>query len=459
MRAKRKLLSLLLVLCMVLTLMPTVVFAGDDLDRAYYTGAEVTVDFTIANNSGFNHFIAEVNYDSDALELEKISAADLITANGGIFEVDDSKANCVTFRNATKGITDDGVLFSAKFKIKDAAVNGGAYPVTADVTAAHVGDADTSITITGGAIRVIRPGSLTVSKTVSGGGADTKKEFTFKVFAYDQGDSFLDGKYGDMVFKDGEATFTLHHGQSIEATGFLGNYYYSVQEVDNEGYTVTAKVNGEEYNGGATLGKEDYVVGSADRGEARDDVVVFDNYKAGGGGSAVTPTYPLTLSKQVTGLASVPSDYAVTLDITNRYGTVVRTLTLGADESKTLFLPYGEYTISETATEVEGYTLSSQEFSDNAFILSNDGKSVNITNVYTEIPDEIIVPSEDENGDDTDTPAPVEEPKDDTSDDADENVPKTGEENNLGIWTLLALLSISGMALVFVRKRIGRSGR
>ncbi|CAN3999279.1 DUF5668 domain-containing protein, partial [Dysosmobacter welbionis] len=49
----------------------------------------------------------------------------------------------------------------------------------------------------------------------------------------------LNGKYGDMSFTGGVATFTLKHGQSKTANGLPAGVSYTVEESDNSGYTVT----------------------------------------------------------------------------------------------------------------------------------------------------------------------------------------------------------------------------
>ena len=79
-------------------------------------------------------------------------------------------------------------------------------------------------------------GSLMVKKTVSGSGSDQSKEFTFTV-TLDKQD--LTGKYGEIDFTNGVATFTLKHGQSKMATGLPAGVSYEVEESDKSGYTVT----------------------------------------------------------------------------------------------------------------------------------------------------------------------------------------------------------------------------
>ena len=89
-----------------------------------------------------------------------------------------------------------------------------------------------------------KPGSLTISKTVSGNAADKNKEFTFTLTLSKNGE-IIPGEvtYGDLTFKDGKYTFTLKHNGSVTITGIPAGLDYTVTESDNNGYTVT--VNGE----------------------------------------------------------------------------------------------------------------------------------------------------------------------------------------------------------------------
>lgn len=109
-------------------------------------------------------------------------------------------------------------------------------------------------------------GSLTVSKTVSGGGASKTKAFTFIVTL----DSGANETYGDMTFANGVATFTLKANESKTASDLPAGVGYTVEESGNAGYTVT--VNGT--NGKAAAGTI-----AANTTET----VAFHNYKAGGG--------------------------------------------------------------------------------------------------------------------------------------------------------------------------------
>lgn len=78
-------------------------------------------------------------------------------------------------------------------------------------------------------------GNLIVSKTVAGNSGDKKKQFHFTVTLSDK---TIKGKFGDMEFKDGVASFTLKHGENKTATNLPANIQYTVKEDDysKEGY-------------------------------------------------------------------------------------------------------------------------------------------------------------------------------------------------------------------------------
>ena len=94
--------------------------------------------------------------------------------------------------------------------------------------------------------------------------------------------------------------------------------------------------------------------------------VKFNNHKDGG--YTPGPTYyPLTIQKVVTGLETVPADYKATVNIMSKYSSVpTRTLMLEPNKPQTVHLPYGEYTLTETAPAVDGYKLTGQTFSENS---------------------------------------------------------------------------------------------
>ena len=118
-------------------------------------------------------------------------------------------------------------------------------------------------------------GTLTVKKTVSGGGADYNKAFKFTVKLEENGDTHNDKvTYGGVTFIDGVATFTLKHNESKTIKGIPAGMTYTVTESDNAGYTVTMSGN----------------TGTIKAGET--STAAFNNYKAGDSGHSYY--YPTT---------------------------------------------------------------------------------------------------------------------------------------------------------------------
>lgn len=91
------------------------------------------------------------------------------------------------------------------------------------------------------------PGSLTISKTVSGNAASTTKEFTFIVKLIPNSDTtnnnIIYGNVTNVTVIDDEISFKLKAGDSNTINGLPDGIRYTVQELDSNGYTVSAKVN------------------------------------------------------------------------------------------------------------------------------------------------------------------------------------------------------------------------
>lgn len=306
-------------------------------------------------------------------------------------------------------------------------------------------------------------GTLIVKKTVSGGGADYNKAFTFKVeLKMLQSEAKAVALMGDMpnngdpsgdepgdlnleidnvIFKRNSegvfvGTFTLKHNESktlpIPTSDYPAGWTYTVTESDNDGYTVT--VDGE-------------ATGVIKAGETA--TVKFNNHKDGG--FTPGPTYyPLTIQKVVTGLESVPADYKATVNVMSKYSSVpTRTLMLEPNKPQTVHLPYGEYTLTETAPAVDGYKLTGQTFSETTFMLTYGGKNVTITNTYTKEQEEPVVIPDDPMAPEDDKPDKPSKPKDDTS-----KVPKTGDDTplSLALYGLIAAGALLGIRKAAKRK-------
>lgn len=312
-----------------------------------------------------------------------------------------------------------------------------------------------------------KTGSLTVSKTVSGNGASTTKAFTFNVWVSNS-DSPLEGTYGDMVFdEDGKATFTLTDGQSVKATGLPAGYVYYVEETDADGYTVTARVNGEPYD----IGEEAGVEGTIES-DNLDVVVAFDNYKASGGTVIPTPDPEygsVKITKTVKG-DKAPTDgiaYEFTAWVKTSGGTAVSesvsyqktaadgttsngSVTIGK-EGYTFTLKDGESIVFSNITS--GRHVEVKEITTGDFTTTSSGLTNGVCVISTNSTKTVAFVNDYGNAD-TPEPTTPTTPEPTTSDRPLDDVPKTGDESGMGLWIALALVSLIGMVTLSVgRKR------
>ena len=82
-------------------------------------------------------------------------------------------------------------------------------------------------------------GDLSLTKEVSGEGADTEREFSFTVTL---SDDTISGVYGDMVFDDGVATVKAKHGQTVNAIDLPAGVTYKIVEIEanQDGYATSS---------------------------------------------------------------------------------------------------------------------------------------------------------------------------------------------------------------------------
>ena len=131
--------------------------------------------------------------------------------------------------------TATGLPAGTTYEVTEAEANQDGYDTTSEGAAGTIVKEQTAkaeFTNT----KYIPRGSLTVSKTVAGDGGDKAKDFHFTVTLSDK---TISGKFGDMEFTDGVATFTLQHGESKTAENLPANVVYTVTEIEanSEGYT------------------------------------------------------------------------------------------------------------------------------------------------------------------------------------------------------------------------------
>ena len=251
-------------------------------------------------------------------------------------------------------------------------------------------------------------GDLTVTKTVDGNAPIADAEFTFTVTL---SDTSITGTYGEMIFENGVATFTLKNGESKTATGLPNGITYEVTEADytNDGYVTTSDGATGTITGGETV------------------TAAFTNTRN------VTPQYgSLTVKKTVTGDLADKEQYfnfTITFDAEGSYsytgsksGTIKSgdTVQLKHGESITISgLPAGT-TYSVTESENNGYWVDAS--GDKGTIAANETSTAEFTNTKS-------------------------------------GSPQTGDNSNIWLWSALMILSVFGLTAVGMFGRKGRYSR
>lgn len=212
---------------------------------------------------------------------------------------------------------------------------------------------------------VIKPGKLTIKKTVEGVDVPDNYEVTVNVYNRD--------KSVDLSIKLNKANNFSHTLEN------LNEEYYYINEVDStdiNGYrlveTRTDNRIYDEENGGYSM----YV------SENKEVSLTFINKY-----ERVPPKAKLTVIKKVEGLENgveLPDDYKVTVTVGNQ------TITLKKGElSKTIQLDAGTYTVTETdMSNIDGYDFVKTEYSNpdanNGITLAEGGEdTVIVTNTYS----------------------------------------------------------------------------
>lgn len=252
-------------------------------------------------------------------------------------------------------------------------------------------------------------GSLTVSKTVAGNAGDQQKAFNFTVRL---SDTSINGTFGDMIFTNGVATFTLKHGESKTATGLPAGITYTVAEDDysDDGYVTTK---------------------TGDMGTIAKDG---------------TSTAVFTNTKDVTPIDPDPDDSSLTVKkewILDDGGKATDSVTVvllrdGKEYEKIELSDRNNWTFTWTGLS-DGYTWTVDEVNvPDGFTAKVDQNGMIFTITNDDKPTDPGDPTDPDDPADPDKTTDPEKPTDD--------VPKTGDETNLALW--LVLLGISGMGTI-----------
>lgn len=182
-------------------------------------------------------------------------------------------------------------------------------------------------------------GGLTVSKTISGAGANPEDEFAFTITLSDTG---INGIYGDLEFTDGVACFTLKGGESVTSSELPAGTGYTVTENDSKGYAVT--VNGESTNSVTGIIETDKLA-----------EIAFNNYKAG---EPTPPAVGIDITKTVRATGDIIPDWE------NSFGFVVsKNLPGETGEAGIVATPL--IAITGPGTDSVGYEFNNLEFTEN----------------------------------------------------------------------------------------------
>ena len=215
---------------------------------------------------------------------------------------------------------------------------------------------------------VIKPGKLTIKKTVEGVDVPDNYEVTVKVYNSD---------------KSVNENIKLNKANSFSHTLELEEDRYYIKETtftDINGYQLTGMDTQEHrpYDEGTGINKI-FKMHVSDNSKA--DITIVNKYER------VPEKAKLTVTKAVEGLedgVELPNDYEVTVTVGNQ------TITLKKGElSKTIQLDAGTYTVTETdKSNIDGYDFVKTEYSNldanNGITLAEGGEAtVTVTNTYS----------------------------------------------------------------------------
>ncbi len=236
----------------------------------------------------------------------------------------------------------------------------------------------------------VKKGALTVEKIVQGNRGETDRAFTFTVTLTGKSQTSIEantinGKFGDMTFENGVATFMLKHGESITASGLPAGLTYTVEETDAnaDGYTTSNSDN----------------TGTIPSGDT--DKVYFTNTKHEG--EALTTSVSVQKVWKIDNGGEQPEFVKVQLEKDGQpYGNPVTLNDKNGWKYEWKDLPLGFTWTVEEVDAPEGFTSYTNNY-DNHFVITNDDvdteqkpETVNVRKVWViddggERPDSVSV--------------------------------------------------------------------
>lgn len=355
---KKKVLSLLMALCMIITMFPITAFAADEMTLAIESvtadaGAEsVSVNVNISNAVPFSAMGIQLTYNTEELELTGISFGEVLNNTGGTL----TKNIAGNSWNADWGENvdpDDGVAYVLTFKVSPNA--SGDYQISAALSSAgcnNYDEEDVNPAFTAGSITV-KPATVegyTAGVNVTGNTVTVNKPVTVNVGVSHSSDS---------VYNAGEIVLNYDSSRLSLQPSSLGELKYT----DNNGVLTI-----EDFGGDKSFATNNYAivfettaVGTANvtlssaKFVHKDQASSSDLIAATIDPASVSitineVTYPVTLPTDIqfsgSSVATKGEDYTFTVPEIGNYDYEI-TVTVGGTKIDTVTGPdeSGEYTI------------------------------------------------------------------------------------------------------------------
>lgn len=309
-------------------------------------------------------------------------------------------------------------------------------------------------------------GDLVIKNTVSGDAADENKLFTYTVTLDDLN---ISGSYGDVIFNNGVATFTLKHGESKRISGLPANVKYTVVESNFDGYDVS--VDGTKgssstgvivaddvtntifnnYNPDMDLDSGSIKITKTVKGDKAPSERIAYEFKVwirNSSGTAVSETVPYSITKSdgatETGKAAVNTD-GYTFSLKDSESIIFSNIT--ADRH----VEIQEITTGDFTTTTSGLT-------DGVCVVSADStKQVEFINDYGSSavtsrpkPDDSVKHTHGHGKSEPTSAASI------TAKEPIDSVPATGDSSDIGLWIGLIGISFLGIAALTFGRKIKR---
>ncbi len=193
-----------------------------------------------------------------SVEVDTIDTEEPVSfKENGVDAVTFTKASTYTFTIAeTAGGDSDIVYDTTTWTVTvNVTPDEGEGKLKASAEYVVVGSADPANTTGAAFVNTMQEASLLLGKTVSGSRGDRQRDFTFQIRLTGPDAQPLNGDYptiggatepgivppadGTLTVKDGVATVTLRHGQTVTIQGLPAGTVYTVTETDGSGYRTT----------------------------------------------------------------------------------------------------------------------------------------------------------------------------------------------------------------------------